>query len=112
MRVAVLFLALLLAGCHSIRPIPGPTSNYTVVKSAQTGKSEGFRLLGLIPFKQADCGEARQRLFSSANLDASSPNLVLANANQEVRAAYFILGSINSCTVTGDIVQLKEGAAK
>lgn len=111
------FIALLLTGCSAsagqFQQATGTAvslkeNNYKIVKAGATGHSNGFALLGLIPFVSPTYAEAKAELYKSAGETLEGRSIALANQTEDRSVLYLILFSIPKVTITADIVEFIE----
>jgi hypothetical protein len=79
-------------------------NNYTIVQQNVTGRSRGFKLLGLFSFRGASYTEAMSRLAEKAQLQNGHPQ-AYANVIHESTSSNFILFSIPKVTIRADIIE-------
>jgi hypothetical protein len=86
-------------------------NNYTMIKPAATGSSMGFKLFGIIPFKNPTYAEAKQNLYGGLGESLAGRSIALANQSEDSSTLYLILFSLPRLTISADIVEFKEGGA-
>lgn len=75
------------------------------------GASYGFKLLGILPIKQASEAEAVDRMYENARQRGASPDgraRQFVNNSVERAENYFILGSIPTIYAAGDLVEIQD----
>lgn len=78
------------------------------------GASYGFKLLGILPIKQASEAEAVDRMYENARQRGASPDgraRQFVNNSVERSANYFILGSMPVVYAAGDLVEIQDVGA-
>jgi len=116
MRVAmalVLLSSFFMVGCANIGSYPQQNvttvdlseGNYDVVKTSAIGESNGFNLLGIIPFSSPTHSGAMTDLWRKAGYDSGGGALALANVTQDRSTTYLILFSLPKLTIRADIVE-------
>lgn len=123
-KLAILALALAtLSSCmqnaapqplNAVRPTTGKvnTERHTVkmVCGRAYGKSTGFKLLGIIPIKNASESEAIDRMYENARARGAQLEgpRQFVNTSYEESANYFILGSVPVIHVAADLVEIQD----
>jgi Family of unknown function (DUF6567) len=85
-------------------------NNYRLIKAGAVGKSDGFWLLGIIPFANPNYGEAKAHLYKSVGEPLTGRSIALANQTEDRSTLYLLLFSIPKVTITADVVEFT-GAA-
>jgi hypothetical protein len=79
-------------------------NNYSIIEPNVIARSKGFKLFGLITFRNASYTEAMKRLYEKAHVEAGHPQ-ALANVVHESGSSYFILFSIPKVTIRADLIE-------
>ena len=103
----------LLTGCSSegeFRQSTGTSvalagNNYKIIKTGATGRSSGFRFLGILPITSPTHSGAKASLYESLGIPLTGRSVALANATEDRSSLYLILFSIPRITVTADVVE-------
>jgi hypothetical protein len=111
----LLLSVLLLAGCATSRvqyreqstrtDVALNQANYRMVRAAASGKSYGFRFLGIIPLVSPSYASARTRLYSSVGEVTRGRPVALANQMEDKSVLYLVLFSIPIRTLTADVIE-------
>ncbi len=75
------------------------------------GASYGFKLLGILPIKQASEAEAVDKMYENARERGASPDGTsrqFVNTSVEHSSNYFILGSLPVVYAAGDLVEIQD----
>ena len=81
--------------------------NHRIIKANAIGSSNGFKLLGIIPFANPSYAEAMSRLYATVG-PTEGKSLAVTNVGQERTALYFILFSLPKLTVRADVIEFLE----
>lgn len=111
-RVAALCLmSLLVSACNRIQYIPpaqtGSGTELLVVKRGLSGKSQGFRFLGILPLAFPSLADAERQIMKQAGVAPHDPNYVLVNKVQQTNTVYLFICSIHSMTLTADVAEIR-----
>ena len=107
-------------GCTSSGNFRGQTTgtgvslthnNYRVIKAGATGKSYGFRLLGIIPLANPKYATAKSHLYKSVGEPLTGRAIALANQTEDQSTVYLILFSIPKLMVTADVIEFTDETA-
>ena len=80
--------------------------NYRIIEPNVVARSKGFKLFGLITFRNASYTEAMTRLYQKANVEQGHAQ-ALANVVHESASSYFILFSIPKVTIRADLIEFE-----
>ena len=100
-------------GCASEGGMSGQTgtnvqltqNNYRIITAGATGKSYGFKLLGIIPIVSPNYADAKKDLYKSVGSPLTGKAVALANQTQDRSSLYLILFSIPRVEITADVVE-------
>jgi hypothetical protein len=114
-----LLLLCLATGCSSVGGMSGQTgtqvqltqNNYKVIKAGATGKSFGFKLLGILPIVSPNYADAKQDLYKSVGVQLTGKAVALANQTEDRSTLYLILFSVPRVTITADVVEFTDQPA-
>lgn len=113
-----LLLAGFVTGCSSVGHISGQTgtdvqlsqNNYKVITAGATGKSYGFKLLGILPIVSPNYADAKADLYKSVGVPLTGRAVALANQTEDRSSLYLILFSLPRVTITADVIEfVREG---
>lgn len=112
-------LLCLAAGCSSTGGMSGQTgtqvqltqNNYKVITAGATGKSFGFKLLGILPIVSPNYADAKQDLYKSVGVPLTGKAVALANQTEDRSTLYLILFSVPRVTITADVVEFTDQPA-
>ncbi|MEN8189804.1 MAG: DUF6567 family protein [Thermodesulfobacteriota bacterium] len=82
--------------------------NYTMIKPAARGSSVGFKLFGLIPFKNPTYAEAKSDLYENVGEPLTGRSVALANQSEDSSTLYLILFSLPRLTLSADVIEFQE----
>jgi hypothetical protein len=99
-------------GCSSVSKMPGyrqdasPTvqGDYRVMRYNAVGQSEGFKLLGTIPFANANYSDAMTRLWNTSGVCPGTAT-ALTNVTEEHEENYYVLFSIPKRKIRADVIE-------
>jgi len=83
-------------------------NNYRMIHAGATGTSQGFYLLGFIPFVSPSYAKAKSRIYESAKESLTGRSIALANQTEDRSTLYLILFSLPKVTITADIIEFKD----
>ena len=114
-----LLLLCLATGCSSTGGNSGQTgtqvqltqNNYKVISAGATGKSFGFKLLGILPIVSPNYADAKQDLYKSVGVPLTGKAVALANQTEDRSTLYLILFSVPRVTITADVVEFTDQPA-
>jgi len=112
-------LLCLATGCSSVGGISGQTgtdvqlrqNNYKIITAGATGKSYGFKLLGIIPIVSPNYADAKEDLYKSVGVPLTGKAVALANQTQDRSSLYLILFSIPRVEITADVIEFTDQPA-
>ena len=85
--------------------------NYRLVKAGAMGTSNGFKLLGILPFASPHHATARSRLYASVQEPLTGKAVALTNELEDKSTLYLILFSVPKLTITADVIEFVDPTA-
>lgn len=109
--VVLCLVSFLVSACNRIQYLPpahtGSGTEVTVTKRGLSGKSQGFRLLGILPLAFPNLADAERQILKQAGVAPHDPNYVLVNKVQQTNTVYLFICSIHSMTLTADVAEVR-----
>ncbi len=84
--------------------------NYKLIQGGATGRSYGFRLLGILPFASPHYATARRDLYAKVEEPLTGRSVALANTMEDRSTSFWLLFSVPKLTVIADVIEFVDGS--